>query len=99
VRFCYVPIDARVPRRHACQPVDAAAASRVGPVFASPRYGDPDYCRLSQHTPPEISQGADDGSELGVFHNLYQPQRATNVRIRLDEFLRFNLEAGIFYAT
>jgi hypothetical protein len=99
VRFCFLPIDARVPRRHASQPADAAAAARIGPIFAALRYGDPDYCRLSQRTPPEISQGADDGSEMGVFHDLFQPQRETNVRIRLDEFLRFNLEAGIFYVT
>jgi hypothetical protein len=34
---------------------------------------------------------------MGAFHDLYQPQRETNLRIRLDEYLRFGLEAGIFY--
>ncbi len=46
-----------------------------------------------------IRQGADDGGEMGVLHALFQPQRETNLRIRLDEYLRFGLHAGIFYAT
>ena len=37
--------------------------------------------------------------EIGVMHALYQPQRETNLRIRLDEYLRFGLHAGIFYVT
>ena len=36
---------------------------------------------------------------MGVTHELYAPQRETNLRIRLDEYLRYGLEAGIFYAT
>jgi hypothetical protein len=32
-------------------------------------------------------------------HPLYQPQRETNLRIRLDEYLRFGLHEGIFYVT
>jgi hypothetical protein len=28
-----------------------------------------------------------------------RPQRESNVRTRLDEYLRFGLEAGIFYQT
>jgi hypothetical protein len=34
---------------------------------------------------------------MGAFHHLYQPQRDTNVRVRLDEYLRVGLEAGIFH--
>ena len=36
---------------------------------------------------------------MGAFHDLYQPQRETNLRVALDEYLRFGLEAGIFYVT
>ena len=36
---------------------------------------------------------------MGAFHDLYQPQREINLRVRLDEYLRFGLEAGIFYAS
>ena len=69
------------------------------PVFTSLRYGDAGYCQLSLHCAIEIRQGADDEAEMGAFHNLYQPQREANLRVRLDEYLRFGLEAGIFYAS
>jgi hypothetical protein len=46
-----------------------------------------------------IREGADDGGEMGVMHALFQPQRESNLRIRLDEYLRFGLHAGLFYVT
>lgn len=73
--------------------------ARVRPRFGSMRYGDPAYAQLSPNCAPEIRAGADDDSEMGVFHNLYQSQRETNLRLVLDEYLRFGLEAGIFYVT
>jgi hypothetical protein len=73
--------------------------ARLLPQFTSLDYGNPAYCQLSQRSAIEIRQGADDEAEMGVFHALYQPQRETNLRLRLDEYLRFGLEAGIFYAT
>lgn len=72
---------------------------RVVPQFTSRRYGDPGYGQLSQRCAMEIRQGADDEAEMGVFHDLYQPQRETNLRVRLNEYLRFGLEAGLFYVT
>jgi hypothetical protein len=35
---------------------------------------------------------------MGVFHDLFQPQRAANLRARLDEFLPARLDAGIIFA-
>jgi hypothetical protein len=99
LRFCYVPPTARVPRRFQCQPATGTDPNAVSPIFTSLRYGDSGYCQLSQRCPVQISQGADDGSEMGVFHDLYQEQRASNLRQHLDEYLRFGLEAGLFYAS
>ena len=99
VRFSFVPTGARTPRRHKCQPAAPAAAARVRPQFTSLRYGDPGYGQLSARCAAEIRAGADDEAEIGVFHDLFQPQRETNLRVRLDEYLRFGLEAGIFYAS
>ncbi|HXT64131.1 MAG TPA: hypothetical protein VN696_13920, partial [Pyrinomonadaceae bacterium] len=99
VRFSFVPEGSQVPRRHRCQPATSADAARVRPRFTSLRYGDAGYCQLSTACPPEISRGADDGSEMGAFHNLYQPRRTANLRAALDEYLRFGLEAGVFYAS
>lgn len=102
VRFSYVPPGSRTPRRHKCLPdaaASAAEAARVRPLFTSLRYGDAGYGQLSLRCAPEIRTGADDGSEMGAFHDLFAPQREINLRVRLDEYLRFGLEAGIFYAS
>jgi hypothetical protein len=77
----------------------AGVLAMVQPTFTSDYYGDPGYCQLSRLCPDEIREGADDGAEMGAFHDLYQPQRETNLRIRLQEYLRFGLVAGIFYET
>ena len=37
--------------------------------------------------------------QTGPFHDLFQPQRESNIRARLSEYLRFGLEAGVFYET
>jgi hypothetical protein len=73
--------------------------ARVEPEFNSTRYGTPTYCQLSDHCAPEITRGADDQSEMGAFHDLYQPQRAANLRARLDEFTPAGMTAGIIYAS
>lgn len=99
VRFCYLPLQSRAPRRFQCHPVSQDEEQRVLPLFTSLRFGHPGYCQLSPLCPPEISRGADDESEMGVFHDRYQQQRETNLRIKLDEYLRFGLEAGIIYAS
>jgi hypothetical protein len=98
-RFSYVPPGSRVPKPFHCQPASACAAARVRPVFTSRRYGDAGYGQLSPHCALEIRRGADDGAEMGAFHDLFQPQREGNVRTSLDEYLRFGLEAGVFFTT
>jgi len=36
---------------------------------------------------------------MGAFHDLFQPQRTANLRGSLQEYLRFGLQAGIFFAS
>lgn len=80
-------------------PADAAA--RVEPRFMDPqlRYGRPDYARLDDISADpcanEILRGAEDESEMGVFHTLYHPQRLDNVRGALREFLPLGWTADI----
>ncbi len=99
VRFSYLPLSSQVPRRYYCQPESNNQAGLVRPQFTSLRYGDAGYCQLSRRCPDEIRKGADDEAEMGAFHNLFQPQRETDLQVRLDEYLRFSLEAGIIYVT
>ena len=97
VRFSFVPPGSLVPRRFRCVPSDADPGTV--PHFTSLRYGDPGYAQLRRATDASIREGADDGGEIGVMHPLHQPQRETNLRVRLDEYLRFGLRAGIVYVT
>ena len=69
------------------------------PVFTASRYGLPAYGQLSVNCAEAIRTGAEDEGEIGAFHFLQQPQRLTNLRSALDEYLRFGLEAGVFLVT
>lgn len=54
----------------------AAEVLRVRPPFDAVRYGRPEYARLSLDCAPEITRGADDESEMGVFHHSLPPRAA-----------------------
>jgi len=120
VRFCFLPLNAIVPRRYRCQPdlavtaadvpkgslsnaqrkaITLATQARLLPAFTTLCYGQPGYCQLGNYCPKEIRTGAEDESEMGAFHDVFAPQRESNLKIRLQEYLRFGLEADIFYST
>jgi hypothetical protein len=67
------------------------------PGFTDENYGAPGYAQLGRNCPVEVFAGAEDGSEMGVFRHLFQPQRLANLRASLDEYLPANMEAGIFF--
>lgn len=98
VRFSFVPLGSLVPREYRCQPTPEDTTA-VSPAFTATNCGDPGYCQLATQSGTEITQGADDQSEMGVFHDLYQPQRESNLAGSLQEYLRFGLEAGIVHAS
>lgn len=99
VRFTYLPFESEVPRRHRCQPDDADSASRVQPQFESVRFGDAAFVLLAGMCADEIVSGADDEGEMGAWHFVQAPARLRGLRLALDEYLRFGLEAGIFVVT
>jgi hypothetical protein len=74
-------------------------ARRVRPQFTSRRYGNPGYAQLALTCADEIKRGADDESEMGAFHDLFQPQREANLRARLEEFTPAGMDAAIIFAT
>lgn len=78
---------------------EAALVARILPTFTAEDWGHPAYCQLASTCPSELSEGAEDGAEMGVFRFLLQPQRAANLRASLDEYLRFGLEAGLIFST
>lgn len=96
VRFSWLPADSVVPRRYRCLPGESEERLVI-PQFSSLRYGNAAYCQLARSTPEGIRRGGDDEGEMGVYHDLFPAQREANLRIRLQEFLRAGLRAGIFY--
>ncbi len=73
--------------------------SQIVPGFTTTRYGQPAYAQLRHSAPLGIRTGAEDGSEMGAYSHVKQAQREANLRLRLDEYLPFGLEAGVLYAT
>ena len=108
VRFSFVPDHSVTPRRYRCQP-DLVLKSvksisqqnniraRLKPSFTTLRFGEAAYVQLSLQCAAEITTGAEDGSEMGAFSLVKQAHRVANLRASLDEYLRFGLEAGIFF--
>ena len=94
VRFSFLPFGAVTPRRFEC--VEQAFASPQ-PLFFSLRYGHPGYMKLLASTDDTIRRGADDGGEMGCFHFLLAPQRESDLKIRLQEYLPVGLEFGLIY--
>jgi hypothetical protein len=103
----------RTPRRFRCQPDLVLMASgssldgedardhvrkRLAPVFCSRTYGHPSYARLVSRCPEEIRKGAENGSEIGAFNHLMEPQREANMREAVRRYLPFGLEMNIIYA-
>jgi hypothetical protein len=103
----------RTTRRFRCQPdlalmsagavVDGGGArdalrKRLAPVFGSRAYGHPSYARLASRCPEELRQGAEDGSEMGVFNHLMEPQREANMREAVRRYLPFGLDMNIIYS-
>jgi hypothetical protein len=112
VRFCYVPDGSRTPARFHCQPdlalaaVDAGDATqrarerqRVVPTFLSLRYATAHYLRLADGGCEEIRSGASDRASMGVYHDLYEPQRAANLATRLQENVPADSDAGVLFAS
>jgi hypothetical protein len=96
VRFSYLPAGAITPRQYECV---TEARGTPGPLFWSLRYGAPAYGKLLPQTADSVRRGADDGGEMGGFHFLLAPQRETDLRVRIEEYLPVGIEYGIFYET
>jgi hypothetical protein len=58
----------------------------IAAFFASLRFGDPGYALLSAVAPVEITEGAENGSEMGAFSSLLRPIRMNSIINKVDEF-------------
>jgi hypothetical protein len=112
VRFSYLPMDSRTPPRYLCQPdTDLNSmqqsnsnfldnnSSALQPQFTSTRYNDPGYAQLNINVPQSIATGAANGSEMGCFQSLNQPQYQAQLQALLDEYLPLGLITSLFYVS
>ena len=97
IRFSYLPPSVRVPRRYQCLPESADTVDDGTPHFTTLRYGFPAYAQLAPSSGTRLLMGADNECQPGAFNFVYAQQRETNLRVRLAEYLRIGLEAGVFY--
>ena len=97
LRFSFLPLGSRSPRRYRCQP--SSQTPTVAPTFTSVQPDHPAFGQLAMGGPPEISEGADDEGEMGAYSFLQQHRRRANLTSQLDTYLRFGLEAGILLVT
>ena len=75
-----------------------AERQRVRPRFQSRHYGLPGYARLTADSAAEILRGADDGAQMGAYHDLYEAQREANLRARLDQHTPAGMTVGLLFA-
>jgi len=72
---------------------------RLRPQFNSLRYGAATYCQLARACAEEIRGGASDESEMGAFHDLFQPQRLRNLLARVQESTPVSNRVAVITAT
>ena len=77
----------------------AAEALRVVPRFESVQYGHPNYLRLTPWGSPEIARGAHDESEMGAYHDLFEPQRLQALAEWLQQFTPASSDAAVVFVT
>jgi hypothetical protein len=94
VRYSYVPIGSRVPRRFRCVPLDEHAAS-VRPSYTAVDPGSPHYLALSRTCAPVIAGGGEGESEMGVHHVVQRPARLRAARRLLAPYVPVGLEIGV----
>lgn len=109
IRYCYVEEGSLCPRRYNCQPDkalegvpssgQAAVRARLRPSFTSRDIRMPGYGQLGRSCAVEIMEGADDGSEMGAFYILKQPQRLNNLQSNLSTYTPFGMDIGLFFVS
>ncbi|MCP3868826.1 MAG: hypothetical protein GY703_12155 [Gammaproteobacteria bacterium] len=107
IRYCYLEQGSLCPRRYNCQPDkaledvptsgEAAVRERLRPSFSSRDIRSPGYGQLGRSCASEILEGADDGSEIGAFYYLKQPQRLNNLQSNLSTYTPFGMDIGLFF--
>lgn len=97
IRYSRVEPGSVLPRRHRVvgDPDDPEQANRERPRFVTRDRHDPAHARLSEVCDRSITRGAEDGSEMGAFHDARLVQRMEGVGRRLVEYAPAGLITGV----
>ncbi len=109
VRFCAVSNNnSKTPARFQCLPdINADLYKQregIAELFMDPKiqFAQPTYAQLCPkiltelNAQSDLTNGAHDRSELGVYHHLHQAKRLANLAKRLDENVPVGMTPGIF---
>jgi Phage tail protein (Tail_P2_I) len=87
IRYSRVAPGSQLPRRH--------RVVEDEPSFVMRDRNDPAHLRLSETCPRAVLRGAEDGSEMGAFHDVRLAQRGEALLRRLIEYTPAGLATGI----
>ncbi|MFZ4506501.1 MAG: hypothetical protein ACOYON_02245 [Fimbriimonas sp.] len=73
------------------------AVRQTRPRFVSLDPLSDSYALLSPNCPCAIERGAEDEGEMGAWHTLHQARRLRHLDAALEEYVRFGMEAGVFF--
>jgi hypothetical protein len=68
-------------------------------VLASTRFGDADYCQISDAAAQSIRRGAESGSEIGAFSALNSPIMLDGITAKVTEYMPFGLIPAFIFET
>jgi hypothetical protein len=94
VRFTAYADTSAVPR-----PYESVAIGPAAPLFTSRRFGDPGYAQLRATASAEISEGAENGSEMGAFWREANAIKERSLLIKFEEYLPLGLEPVVVCVT
>jgi hypothetical protein len=94
MRFSAWSSGSRVPRRYECVMIPPRAG-----LFTTQEYAQPGFAQLLATVSGEITQGAQDGSEMGAFASEKSALKERSLLIKYQEFLPLGLEPVIVQVT
>ncbi|MBK8211869.1 MAG: hypothetical protein IPK78_19940 [Rhodospirillales bacterium] len=94
VRFSAWSEGSQLPRQYESVKVPPRA-----PLFASREFGRPEYAQLLAIAGGEISEGAENGSEMGAFWREMNAVKERSLLIKYQEYLPLGLEPVVVHVT
>ncbi len=85
-RFSAAPIASQLPKPYENYEIELGQR-----IFASERFGDPEYARLCESAPVELISGAENHLEMGAFNKLRNSVKLASLKAKVDEYMPFGL--------